>query len=44
LPEAVRALDTSRAAFLPFTGIGSGRGTVLYRRFDGSLGLITSPW
>ena len=44
LPEAVRALDTSRAACLAFTGIGSGRGTVLYRRFDGNLGLITSRW
>lgn len=44
LPEAVRALNTSHAAFLAFTGVGSGRGTVLYRRFDGNLGLVTSLW
>ncbi|MEV4703016.1 sigma 54 modulation/S30EA ribosomal C-terminal domain-containing protein [Actinoplanes sp. NPDC049316] len=44
LPEAVRALDASAAAFLPFTGVGSGRAAVLYRRFDGHLGLLTPMW
>jgi hypothetical protein len=43
-PEAVRALDRLEAAFLAFTTIGSGPAAVLYRRFDGGLGLITSLW
>ncbi|BCJ49305.1 hypothetical protein Asp14428_07800 [Actinoplanes sp. NBRC 14428] len=42
LPEAVRALAASGAPFLPFTGVGSGRAAVLYQRFDGHLGLLTS--
>ncbi|GAA3337464.1 HPF/RaiA family ribosome-associated protein [Amorphoplanes nipponensis] len=44
LPEAIRALDGMRPAFLAFAGVGSGRATVLYRRFDGTLGLLRSLW
>ncbi|MGA5298397.1 sigma 54 modulation/S30EA ribosomal C-terminal domain-containing protein [Nucisporomicrobium flavum] len=44
LPEAALALDASAAAFLAFTGVGSGRAAVLYRRFDGHLGLLSPLW
>jgi hypothetical protein len=44
MPEAVRALDLRDVPFLAFTGVGSGRAAVLYRRFDGHLGLLTSLW
>ncbi|UQU61771.1 sigma 54 modulation/S30EA ribosomal C-terminal domain-containing protein [Couchioplanes caeruleus] len=44
LPEAVLALDASAAAFLAFTGVGSDRAAVLYRRFDGHLGLLSPLW
>ncbi len=44
LPEAVRALDGGGVPFLAFVGVGTGRGAVLYRRFDGHLGLVTPLW
>jgi len=44
MPEAVQALDASGAPFLAFTGVGQGRAAVLYQRFDGHLGLVTSLW
>ncbi len=42
LPEqsAVRRLCEHGLPFLFFTDLGSGRGRLLYRRFDGALGLI----
>ena len=40
LPEAVERLDASLARRYLFTG----RGRVLYRRYDGHLGLIAPAW
>jgi len=45
LAEAVERLNTSlRLRYLFFADPGSGRGRVLYRRYDGHLGLITPAW
>ena len=44
LPEAIRAIGHSDASFLPFVAIKTGRGAVLYRPFDGRLGVVTSLW
>lgn len=44
LAQAVRRLDAERAEFLGFVSVSTGRGTVLYRRFDGHLGIVTSVW
>jgi ribosome-associated translation inhibitor RaiA len=38
--EAVNRLDVSGAAFIFFRHADTGRGTVLYRRYDGHYGLI----
>ena len=44
LPEAIRRLDTSGRAFLIFAGAATTRGEILYRRYDGHLGLVTPIW
>jgi len=41
LPEAVERLDAMGPAFVFFTSTTTGRGCVLYRRYDGHYGLIT---
>ena len=42
LTEAEALLDEGDAAFVFFAEPGTDRGQVLYRRFDGHYGLITS--
>jgi hypothetical protein len=45
LPEAVECLNASLARpYLFFADPGTGRGRVLYRRYDGHLGLIAPAW
>lgn len=44
LPDAVRLLDADESPFLGFISTTTGRGTVLYRRFDGHLGIVTARW
>jgi hypothetical protein len=44
LPDAVRFLDRDEAPFVGFIAATTGRGTVLYRRYDGHLGVLTSLW
>jgi len=45
LPEAVELLNASlRQRYLLFADPETGRGRVLYRRYDGHLGLIASAW
>jgi ribosome-associated translation inhibitor RaiA len=41
LQQAADALDATGSAFLFFANPASGRGNVLYRRYDGHYGLIT---
>jgi hypothetical protein len=41
VPEAVRRLDLTGTPFLFFRGVDSGRGCLLYHRYDGHYGLIT---
>jgi ribosomal subunit interface protein len=41
LDEAEERLDTSREAFVFFISTDTGRGNVVYRRYDGHYGLIT---
>jgi ribosome-associated translation inhibitor RaiA len=43
LPEAIDRLDTAGWPFLFFTDPGTGRGRLLYRRYDGHYGLVTPP-
>lgn len=44
LVEAVRLLDRDEAPFVGFIAATTGRGAVLYRRYDGHLGVLTSLW
>jgi len=45
LPAAVERLNASfRQRYLFFTDPDTGCGRVLYRRYDGHLGLITPAW
>jgi hypothetical protein len=44
LPEAVRRLDSGGPTFLIFADAATARGEVLYRRYDGHLGLLTAVW
>jgi hypothetical protein len=44
LRDAVRLLDRDEAPFVGFIAATTGRGAVLYRRFDGHLGVLTSLW
>jgi hypothetical protein len=44
LPEAVRRLDAGGLPFLAFVTTTSARAAVLYRRFDGQLGIVTPIW
>jgi ribosomal subunit interface protein len=39
--EATERLDTSRERFVFFLNVETGRGNVIYRRYDGHYGLIT---
>ena len=39
--DAIEALNTGAMAFVFFAGEASGRGSVVYRRYDGHYGLIT---
>jgi hypothetical protein len=39
--EAVGLLDAAEAPFVFFSDVASGRGSVVYRRFDGNYGLVT---
>jgi hypothetical protein len=41
LPEAIERLNLTALPFLFFADVDSGRGRVLYRRYDGHYGLIT---
>lgn len=41
LSEATERLDTSNERFVFFVNVESGRGNVVYRRYDGHYGLIT---
>jgi hypothetical protein len=41
LPEAIRRLDAGGRAFLLFAGVVHKRAEILYRRYDGHLGLVT---
>jgi hypothetical protein len=42
LPEAMRAIEAGGTQILVFVTVRTGRGAVLYRRFDGHLGVVTS--
>jgi hypothetical protein len=44
LPEAIRRLDMIGHPFLVFAGAANGRAEILYRRYDGHLGLVTPVW
>jgi sigma 54 modulation/S30EA-like ribosomal protein len=44
LPEAIRAIEAGGTQILVFVTVRTGRGAVLYRRFDGHLGVVTSAW
>ena len=44
LPRAIRLLDREEAPFVGFISTATGRGAVLYRRYDGHLGVLTSLW
>ncbi len=41
--EAIEALDTSGASYVFFVDAVTGRGALLHHRYDGHLGLVTSP-
>jgi hypothetical protein len=41
LSEAEERLDASHEPFVFFVNVDSGRGNVVYRRYDGHYGLIT---
>ncbi|GAA0815673.1 sigma 54 modulation/S30EA ribosomal C-terminal domain-containing protein [Spirilliplanes yamanashiensis] len=43
LAEAVRRLDLTGHPFVVFAGLAGGRTEVLYRRYDGHLGIVTPP-
>jgi hypothetical protein len=43
VPEAVRLLDSTKRAFLVFAS-AAARASILYRRYDGHLGLVTPRW
>jgi hypothetical protein len=44
LPEATRILELNPVPFLSFVVVGTGRVAVLYRRYDGRLGIVTPLW
>jgi hypothetical protein len=44
LADAVRRLDAGVLPFLAFVTTTSGRAAVLYRPFDGHLGIVTPIW
>jgi ribosome-associated translation inhibitor RaiA len=44
IPAAVRTLTTGDAPFLPFAAVATGRCAVVYQRYDGGLGLVTTLW
>jgi hypothetical protein len=44
IPDAVRRLTAGDAPFLAFAAVRTGRCAVVYRRFDGALGLVTTLW